>query len=81
MEDVVVRVTNEILSESKAFCSCEKCRLDVVTLVLNRMPAHYVATHKGRAFTEIEELCTEFRSDVVREIKKALSHIAKNPRH
>jgi competence protein ComFB len=81
MEDVVEKVLNEVLCEAKGRCTCEQCQKDVASLVLNRLPPRYVANPKGIAFTEIDALNTKFRTDVVREIKKAMALVAESPKH
>lgn len=81
MEDVVEKMLNELLSDPKVACTCEQCRKDATAFALNRLPPRYVASQKGLAFTEIDALCTKFRTEVVREVKKAIASVAEHPKH
>ena len=81
MEELVLEVLDDILNNSKDFCSCERCRLDTVALTLNQMPAKYCVTDAGRAFTKLKATELQFRTDVTREIVEALKVVKANPRH
>ncbi|OQX80774.1 MAG: competence protein ComFB [Candidatus Omnitrophica bacterium 4484_70.1] len=80
MEDIVSN-NLEIIMEREEMCKCEKCRLDVMALALNRLPPKYVVTHKGGIYTRLEELELQFRADVIKEIVKAIEVVKKNPQH
>jgi competence protein ComFB len=58
----------------------KRCKLDVMALVLNRLPARYVVTDKGRIMTKIKETEVQFQADVLREVVKAIVQVRKNPR-
>lgn len=81
MEDVVEKVISELISDPKNFCTCQQCRKDVAAFALNRLQPRYVATHKGLAFTEIDVLSAKFRTEVVREVKKAMNQVKQQPKH
>ena len=81
MEDVVKDTLEELILKRENICKCEKCKFDMIAWVLNRLPAKYVVSDKGRIFTKLQEVEIQFRADVVRELTKAISHISKNPQH
>lgn len=81
MEDVVKDMLEELILKRENICKCEKCKFDMIAWVLNRLPAKYVVSDKGRIFTKLQEVEIQFRADVVRELTKAISHISKNPQH
>jgi competence protein ComFB len=81
MEDIVRDTLEELLSKKEDICKCEKCKFDIMTWALNRLPPKYIVSDKGRIFTKLQEVEVQFRADVVRELTKAISHISKNPRH
>lgn len=81
MEDVVEDILEDLLSRRENICKCDKCRFDMITWALNRLPPQYVVSDKGRIFTKLQQVQIQFRTDVVRELTKAISHISKNPQH
>lgn len=81
MEDVVKDMLEELILKRENICKCEKCKFDMIAWALNRLPAKYVVSDKGRIFTKLQEVEIQFRADVVRELTKAISHISKNPQH
>jgi len=80
MEDIVSN-NLEIIMEREEMCKCEKCRLDVMALALNRLPPKYVVTQKGGIYTRLKELELQFKADVIREIVKAIEVVKRNPQH
>ena len=81
MEDVVKDTLEELILKRENICKCEKCKFDMIAWVLNRLPAKYVVSDKGRIFTKLQEVEIQFRADVVRELTEAISRIRKNPQH
>lgn len=80
MEDVVLNNLN-LLLEKEDMCKCEKCKLDIMALALNKLPSKYVVTQRGRIYTKLAELELQFKADVVRELTKAIEVVKKNPQH
>lgn len=81
MEDMVLETYEDLLSQGQKFCGCDKCRMDVLALVLNKLPPKYIVTQKGAAYTKIQSLNMQFKTDVLKEMVKAFSLVAKQPRH
>ncbi|MFJ7939522.1 late competence development ComFB family protein [Peribacillus sp. NPDC096622] len=50
MEEIVVTWVQVLMSgmEYQTFCSCRKCKNDIITLSLNNLPNYYVTTEEGR---------------------------------
>jgi len=81
MENIVEEVLNDILSEREDICKCEKCKLDMKTWALNRLPPKYVVTQKGRVYTKLQEISIQFKTDVTREVTRAVEQIRSKPQH
>ncbi len=81
MEDVVKDELDKSLADITDICKCQKCKFDMMVWALNRLPAKYVLSDKGRLYTKLTEQETQFRADVVRELTKAILHVGRNPRH
>ena len=80
MEDAVDATLDEI-QEFKDSCRCDRCRSDIKALALNNLPPKYVVTDKGYVYTKVNELATQFRTDITVAITNAMMVVSKNPRH
>jgi len=81
MEEIVKDALEGILSNRKDICQCQRCKLDMIAWALNRLPPKYVVSDKGRFYTKLQEVEIQFRTDVVRELAKAIAHITEKPLH
>jgi len=73
-------VERELASIDEEWAKDERCKLDIMALVLNRLPARYIVTDKGRIMTKIKETEVQFQADILRELVKAIKIVTKNPR-
>ena len=80
MEDYVIVTLDRIL-ENLDCCKCEKCRLDIASYALNRLPSKYVATTQGELLTKLCEFDNQFETRVMAELTVAANLIKQNPRH
>ena len=80
MEEFVSKKTDEILKLMN-ICKCEKCRLDIMALALNGLPAKYVVSEQGELYAKLKELEQQFDIDVETAIVKAAVLVGKNPKH
>lgn len=80
MEELVSKKIDGVLSLMNT-CKCEKCRLDIMALALNELPAKYVVTDKGELYTKLRELEQQFEVDVEAAIARAAVFVANNPKH
>ena len=80
MEELVIKKTEELMKLIN-MCQCEKCRLDIMAIALNELPAKYVVSEKGELYTKLNELKQQFEIDVETEIIKAAVIVSKNPQH
>lgn len=80
MEDVVRKNIDSILNVMN-ICKCEKCKLDIMAISLNDLPAKYVVTETGELYTKVRELEQQFEVNVEMAIIKAAIFVTKNPQH
>ncbi len=82
MEEAARRSLEEILVEPafKDINLSEKERLDILAIVLNRLPPKYHVTERGYLFTRLEELRQQFKTDLLVELARAIDHVRQNPR-
>jgi len=81
MEDIVKDELDNLLAGKENICKCVKCKLDMMAWALNKLPPKYIVSDKGRIFTRLQEVESQFRADVTIELMKAVSKISKNPQH
>ena len=81
MELAVKESLERILNSREELCKCDKCKYDIMALVLNRLPPRYIVTDKGRIMTKIKETEVQFQADIIREIVIALEIVKIHPRH
>lgn len=80
MEDYVI-VTLDHMMDRLDVCKCDKCRLDIASYALNRLPSKYVATTQGELMTKLCEFDNQFETQVMTAITTAAEVVKKNPRH
>ena len=80
MEEYVLN-TLDHMRKNLDCCQCEKCRLDIASYALNRLPAKYVATSQGEIMTKIFEFNTQFETQVMAAITNAALVVKEHPRH
>ncbi|HYE12102.1 MAG TPA: late competence development ComFB family protein [Patescibacteria group bacterium] len=80
MEEVVNKKIDSLLNIMN-ICRCEKCRMDIMAIALNDIPAKYVVTETGELYSKVRELEQQFEVDVETAIVKAALFVSKNPKH
>ena len=80
--EVVVRdvVEQELNKIDVKWVTDERRKLDVMAIILNRLPARYVVTGKGWIMTKIKETEVQFQADILREMVRAVKVVEDNPR-
>ena len=81
MEFIVTDELEKLLISIEDICKCQKCKLDIISCALNRLPPKYIVSEKGRIYTKLDEQNVQFRVDVIREITKAILYVSKKPQH
>lgn len=80
MEEYVILILDEML-DSLEGCKCERCRLDIASYALNRVPPKYVATTQGELMSRLCEFDSQFKTSIMKEITQAHAIVSKHPRH
>jgi competence protein ComFB len=81
MEDIVKRNIESQFATRTDICKCDRCRNDVLAYALNHLPPKYVVSDRGHIFTKLQEMETQFNTDVTREVLKAIEFIKTHQRH
>lgn len=80
-EIIVEDLMNGVLNNMPGICTCEKCRMDIKALALNKLKVRYVVSTKGELYKKIEGLSEQVKVDAIEAITEAALLVSKNPKH
>lgn len=79
--ELVVKNQVEDMMERSNQCHCDKCKMDVMALVLNKIPPKYVATNKGALITRVQSYSRQGTADLTAAITAAMETVRNFPLH
>lgn len=80
METLILEKLDE-LGDKLDCCKCKKCRMDIASYALNRMPPKYVATYEGSVYSKLDTLSVQYEADLLNAIYQAVDIVKNSPRH
>lgn len=80
MELVVKNQVEDMIVRSDQ-CHCEKCKMDIMALVLNKVPPKYVVTNKGALITRVQSYSRQGAADLMATIASAMETVKNFPQH
>lgn len=82
-ENAIRSVYESLLKTQAEFCTCERCREDVVTLALNNTRPRYVsgAPGVGEVVTGVNLSLDRARAELTVVVLDAMRKVSANPRH
>ena len=80
MESLLLTKMDEVIDKLDC-CKCEKCRMDIASYALNRLPPKYVATYEGEVYSKLDTLSIQYETDLLNALFQAAKVISKNPHH
>ena len=80
MESLVLIKLDEVIDKLEC-CKCEKCRMDIASYALNRLPPKYVATIEGEAYSKLATLSVQYETDMLNALFQAAKIVGNHPRH
>ncbi|MBW7573622.1 late competence development ComFB family protein [Caproiciproducens faecalis] len=80
MESLLLTKMDEVIDKLDC-CKCEKCRMDIASYALNRLPAKYVATYEGEVYSKLDTLSTQYETDLLNALFQAAKVVSENPHH
>ncbi|TCS78189.1 late competence development ComFB family protein [Pectinatus cerevisiiphilus] len=81
MEDFVIDLVKQVIKSYPDICTCDQCINDIVTWSLNHLPARYVNTNIGDAYTRLDIYKQEHYTDIIKIVVQAVEVVSKNPHH
>nr|WP_319488246.1 late competence development ComFB family protein [uncultured Caproiciproducens sp.] len=80
MESLLLTKMDEVIDKLDC-CKCQKCRMDIASYALNRLPPKYVATYEGEVYSKLDTLSTQYETDMLNALFQGASIVSKNPHH
>lgn len=78
MEETVLNKIDQLWSKTK-YCKCDRCRMDVAAYALNRLPAQYVQSLKGKVLYRFEENQIQRDIEVTVAVSQGIEVVEKAP--
>ncbi|MCM1065844.1 MAG: late competence development ComFB family protein [Eubacterium sp.] len=78
MEETVLRKIDQLWAGTD-YCKCEQCRMDVATYALNRLPAQYVQSIKGKVLYRFEANQMQRDIEVTVAVSQGIEIVGKSP--
>lgn len=78
MEETVLTKINQLLPNT-GYCQCENCRMDIATYALNRLPAQYVQSVKGKVLYRFASSQVQRDIEVTVAVSQAIEVVGKDP--
>jgi len=80
IEPLVSAKLDDIMEKCEC-CKCEKCRMDILSYALNKLPAKYVVTFSGSVYAKLESCYLQNETDVLAAIMAGIKLVKANPKH
>lgn len=80
-EPIVYELLHEYMKSDEVECSCERCQVDIMALVLNKMPPRYTVSLRGEILTSIESCSAAKKAQILIEIINAAKVVGASPSH
>lgn len=78
MEETVLNKIDQLWGNTD-YCKCENCRMDIATYALNRLPAQYVQSLKGKVFYQFESIQIQPDIEVTVVVSQGIEIVGKSP--
>ncbi|ADY56467.1 Late competence development protein ComFB [Syntrophobotulus glycolicus DSM 8271] len=80
-ELLVRKALDEYMEHNELPCKCEKCRADIITYALNRLPPKYFSTRRGEIIKNAESQLLYDKTRILTELVAGITLVAANPAH
>lgn len=80
METLLLEKLDEVIDQLDC-CKCEKCKMDIMSYALNRLPPKYVATYEGQVYSKLDTLSVQYETDLMCALYQAAKVVCANPHH
>lgn len=81
MEDAVEYQLNKLLPTMPDVCSCDNCKLDMMSYALNRLSPQYVRTDTGALYQKLSNYQPQAEVEIMTTVVSAINKIGSHPSH
>lgn len=81
VEDAVRELHAELLVRHPGFCACQRCKDDVLALVMNHTRPRYATSSRGFALASLDVRGEQTRAELLARVLEAMRVVAQSPRH
>ncbi len=81
LEDILKDFLERSLSLRFDICTCEKCRQEMLKILLSKFPAEYVDTRTSNYKAKKEEITKKYLKEIFTQINQVIEKVSKNPPH
>ena len=81
MEDAVEYQLNKLLPTMPEVCSCDNCKLDMMSYALNRLSPQYVRTDTGALFQKLNNYQPQAEVEILTTVMSAINKSGSHPQH
>lgn len=78
MEETVMHKIEQLWKGTQ-YCKCDQCRLDIAAYALNRLPAQYVQSLKGKVLYQFASSQIEKDIEVTVAVGQGIEIVGKSP--
>lgn len=78
MEETVSNKIDQLWPET-TYCKCERCRMDIAAYALNRLPAQYVQSQKGKILYQFASAQSQRDIDVTVKVSEGIEIVGASP--
>lgn len=78
MEETVLQKIDQLWPGTN-YCKCENCRMDIAAYALNRLPAQYVQSLKGKVMYRFESSQMQREIEVTVAVSQGIEIVGKSP--
>lgn len=78
MEETVLNKIDQLWKNTE-YCKCDSCRMDIAAYALNRLPAQYVQSLKGKVLYQFEATKIQPDIEVTVAVSKGIEIVGKAP--
>ncbi|WP_411678742.1 late competence development ComFB family protein [Clostridium thailandense] len=80
-EIAIDNILPDVLKKYNNICKCQKCIDDIKAIALNNLKPIYTVTEKGSIYARLNEFNTQFVTDAVTELVRAIEIVSESPHH
>lgn len=80
-DELVRQAVHEAIDKDDGMCKCEKCFLDVCTIVFNSGFSHFVTSHQGELYAKVNDMNLGNHVDLFIVVLRAIQTVKQKPMH